>query len=155
MPANAPTPRLHFVHTLLRARDWQDRSEFGQLCDWWRKGRVGVCALVGIGGAGKSAIAERFLRILPGGLPALEGVLKDSTLPAPHGLFVFSFYDAPNPDYFFAELYAWLTGTPAEDSVRTPSYQQTLQQLARVPSAMSDGGRRRMPPALSRARPHS
>lgn len=27
-----------FVHPLLRARDWQDRPEFTQLCDWWRCG---------------------------------------------------------------------------------------------------------------------
>mgnify|MGYP001565223887 CR=1 FL=1 len=31
-----PTPRAHFVHPLLRARDWQDRPEFAQVCDWWR-----------------------------------------------------------------------------------------------------------------------
>ena len=26
----------YFVHTLLRARDWQHRPEFDQVCDWWR-----------------------------------------------------------------------------------------------------------------------
>lgn len=51
----------YFVHTLLRARDWQHRPEFDQVCDWWREGGRGVCALVGMGGAGKTAIAERFL----------------------------------------------------------------------------------------------
>ncbi len=59
-------PRINFVHSLLRARDYQNRPEFDRLCDWWRDGGEGVCALVGIGGAGKTAVADRFLRVLPG-----------------------------------------------------------------------------------------
>ncbi len=51
----------YVVHTLLRARDWQDRPQFDQVCDWWRDGGQVVCALVGMGGAGKTAIADRFL----------------------------------------------------------------------------------------------
>src|SRR5215831_10546466 len=133
LSAKAPISRFRFVHTLLRARDWQDRPELTQLCEWWRRGRVGACVLVGIGGAGKSAIAERFLRILPGGLPALDGVAKDSTLRPPARLFVFSFYDAPNPDHFFAELYSWVTGIPVDYSLQAPSYQEALQQLASLP----------------------
>jgi hypothetical protein len=147
MPSNTPihSPPLlaHFVHTLLRARDWQDRPEFDQLCDWWR-GSVtpnseargpnypGVCVLVGIGGAGKTAIADRFLRLVPGGLRALPDTPKDETLPSLGGLFVFSFYDAPNPDHFFAQLSAWLSGTPFDESAKTPSYQQTPQLLSNV-----------------------
>ena len=129
------SPPAHFAHTLLPARDWQDRPEFAKLCDWWRGSSnaelgmrnaesiktvprsalhaphsTGVCALVGIGGAGKTAIAERFLRVLPSGLPAPEGMAKDDTLLAPRSLFVLSFYDAPNPDSFFAEVSAWLGG---------------------------------------------
>jgi len=127
------SPPAHFAHTLLRARDWQDRPEFAGLCDWWRSSSnaelgmrnaesikavprsaldaprlTGVCALVGIGGAGKTAIAERCLRVLPGSLPALPDTPKDETLLPPSDLFVFSFYDAPNPDSFFTELAAWL-----------------------------------------------
>ena len=34
----------HFTHPLLRARDWQDRPEFDQLCDWWTRVGKGVCA---------------------------------------------------------------------------------------------------------------
>ncbi|MEM7558312.1 MAG: hypothetical protein AAF394_04250 [Planctomycetota bacterium] len=77
------------VHRLLRARDWQDRPQFREVCDWWSDGGGGVLALVGIGGSGKTAITERFL-------PPLGRV------------FVFSFYDAPNPDSFVAELGSWL-----------------------------------------------
>src|SRR6516165_8024724 len=94
----AQKPPYHFAHPLLRARDWQDRPELGQLGDWWRQVGKGVCALVGIGGAGKTAIVERFLRVLPGVLPPERGVRKQDSLPKPPRLFVFSFYDAPNPD---------------------------------------------------------
>ena len=57
-------------HHLLRDRDWQDRPELEHLCDWWRNIGGGLYALVGIGGAGKTAIIDRFLQIVPGGSPA-------------------------------------------------------------------------------------
>ena len=83
-PENPSGPGTGLIHMLLRARDWQDRPQFGRLCDWWRKGTAGVATLVGIGGAGKTAIAERFLRVLPGGLPEAEGIPKDPDLPPPY-----------------------------------------------------------------------
>ena len=106
-----------FVHPLLRAHNWQHRPELDRVCDWWRGGGRGICALVGMGGAGKTAIAERFLRILPGGLPADPDVAKDSSLPTPHSAFVFSFYDAPNPEAFFEALQMWLEHTPRIETV--------------------------------------
>ena len=96
------------VHPLLRARDWQDRPQLDRLCQWWTAGGSGVCALVGIGGAGKTAIADRFLQILPGGIPPSPGAAKRDALPPPNRLLVFSFYAVPNPDSFFAEVAAWL-----------------------------------------------
>ncbi len=117
------TPRI--AHRLLRARDWQDRPQFGELCDWWRGGHGGVCALVGIGGAGKTAIADRFVRSLPGVLPSPD-VAVDDTLTPPRRLFVFSFYDAPNPDAFFVELAAWLDDSPEDAKV---SYERTVRRL--------------------------
>lgn len=95
-----------FVHPLLRARDWQDRPQLEEVCGWWSEGGAGVCALVGIGGAGKTAVADRFLQLLPGALPAHPTVPKRHDLRPPERLFVFSFYDAPNQ--FFAELAAWV-----------------------------------------------
>jgi hypothetical protein len=108
MATDRPIYRVQFVHTLLRARDWQDRPEFAQACDWWRAGGKGVLALVGIGGAGKTAIADRFVRSVPGVTETEPHLQQDATLPLPEGLFVFSFYDAPNPEYFFDTLYDWL-----------------------------------------------
>jgi tetratricopeptide (TPR) repeat protein len=90
-----------------------------------------VCALVGIGGAGKTAITERFLQVLPGGYPEHPKVPKERSLAAPVRLLVFSFYDAPNPDTFFAALAVWLRGRPpAANLTRVLSYQQTLELLA-------------------------
>jgi hypothetical protein len=119
----------HFTHPLLRARDWQDRPELASLCDWWRQVGKGVCALVGIGGAGKTAIVDRFLRVLPGVLPPELGVCRQASLPKPRRLFVFSFYDAPNPDAYFAQLAAWLTERMNRLQTAQPSYEQTVGLL--------------------------
>jgi hypothetical protein len=151
--SSASDRQVHIVHRLLRARDWQDRSEFAQLCDWWRSGGHGVCALVGIGGAGKTAIAERFLQVLPGAYPEHPKVSKLQDLAAPERLFVFSFYDVPNPDSFFAELGGWLVGQAVPDETdqsdetrqlrqaqpdlqRTASYHRMLDNLPAVGSCL-------------------
>lgn len=110
-PARSPplSSRVNHVHTLLRARDWQERPEFRLLCEWWRRsGAAGVFALIGIGGAGKTAITERFLRVIPCVTAHEPDLPKDDRLPTPEGVFVFSFYDAPNPQLLFGELYEWL-----------------------------------------------
>ncbi|MHC4170580.1 MAG: hypothetical protein ACYSWQ_26885, partial [Planctomycetota bacterium] len=101
----------YFVHTLLRARDWQHRPQLDEVANWWRAGGRGVCALVGMGGAGKTAVAERFLRILPGGLPADPDIPKDASLPRPNSTFVYSFYNKPDADAFFEAMQMWLQHT--------------------------------------------
>ena len=92
-PPVSPNPQIHFAHRLLRARDWQDRPEFDQLCQWWRNGAAGVCALVGIGGAGKTAIAERFLRVLPKSVSAGGGQVKPEK--------IIEFFFAPGSRYSY------------------------------------------------------
>ncbi len=126
------TPRVRFVRQLLRAQDWQHRPQLDKLGDWWRGGGRGVCALIGIGGAGKTAVVERFLRVLPGAMPDTSGIPKDDSLPTSRRLFVFSFYDAPNPDKFFAELAAWLTGETSDEPAETYSFEQTVRLLERA-----------------------
>lgn len=125
--------RHRFVHHLLRARDYQARYEFDQLQAWWREvgqpNRVGVCALTGLGGAGKTATVERFLRILPDVLPTDLQLPKRDDLATPDLLFVYSFYDASNVDVFFAQLASWLKDEPYDDSTRIPSYLETRYLL--------------------------
>jgi hypothetical protein len=116
------TAQSYIVHSLLRARDWQHRPQLDDVCEWWRgvdgiQGGRGVCALIGMGGAGKTAVAERFLKVLPGGLPEDPGIPKDSSLPTPHSTFVFSFYNAPDADEFFESLQMWLEDTPRVQTV--------------------------------------
>ena len=100
--------KFHLAHRLLRARNWQERPEFNKLCDWWRTQGSGVCALVGIGGSGKTAIVEHFLRKIPGATEEELGLTKDITLPVPQGIIVFSFYETKNTDEFFNEVLNWL-----------------------------------------------
>jgi hypothetical protein len=116
-PMSGGTASNYFVHSLLRARDWQHRPQLDDVCQWWRGGGRGLLALVGMGGAGKTAIAERFLRLLPAGLPPDPDVPKDGSLPTPHAVFVFSFYDAPNPEAFFETLQMWLERAPRVQTV--------------------------------------
>ncbi len=146
-------PSHYFVHTLLRARDWQHRPQFDQVCQWWQGSGVGfqpanrddrkleayatrgrgVCALVGMGGAGKTAIANRFLNELPVGRIANPSSFSSvgwvsnpsssatTSLPAPHSVFVYSFYDDDKPENFFRHLQIWLEGTssPAKEKSAT------------------------------------
>jgi hypothetical protein len=119
---------------LLRARDWQDRAEFEELCRWWRDGEAGVFALFGIGGAGKTAIADRFLQVLPAGLPEHPNLPKRTDLPPAAGLFVFSFYDEANPDNFFFHVAKWLepqAGSPRREGLaKGPADQSELSKVS-------------------------
>ena len=93
----AQSARFNFCHPLLHARDWQHRPQLDDLCRWWTDGGAGVCALIGIGGAGKTAIADRFLHVLPEVMPRRPDLPKRTDLTPPQRLFVFSFYDARVP----------------------------------------------------------
>ena len=132
-------PVVHFVDGLLPARDWQHRPQLDRLCEWWQAGGHGVCALVGIGGAGKTAIVDRLLRTLPGAMPDLPDIARRDDLPPPEAGFVFSFYLKPNADSFFGHLAAWLQDQAYDDSKPPPSYEQTRHLLVqRV--RQSEGG---------------
>jgi len=132
MESDRPTPAIHFVHALARAVDEQDRPEFQVLCDWWREmipsgGKTGkradrcqggLCALIGIGGAGKTALIDRFLR---GFSEARTPNPTESPplLPPPRAAWVYSFYDEPNPDIFFIRLSDWLTSSFGKGKSKT------------------------------------
>ena len=121
--------RAYFVHTLLRAKNFQTRPELDAIVDWWRTGGKGVCALIGIGGAGKTAIVDHFVRMLPGVIPPEPDHAKDNSLPRPSRVFVFSFYSAPSPDSFFSELVGWLGDSPTANDPPIPSYERTIRVL--------------------------
>src|SRR5262245_26932055 len=87
-------PRL--VHPLPQAPVFLGRdAELAELRRSWLAGSSGVLALVGLGGAGKTALAARFLaELIDGG--------------APRGLFVWSFYQEPDADLFLRQLHDYL-----------------------------------------------
>jgi hypothetical protein len=91
MPTHPPEPCLY--HRLPPApRFFGREAEREELSRLWLGGHRGVLALVGLGGAGKTALAARFLE----GLLALGG-------PRPGGLFVWSFYQEPDAGLFLGE----------------------------------------------------
>ncbi len=116
-----PNHSNYFVHDLLHAHKWQHRREFEDVCAWWRQGGRGVCALVGMGGAGKTAIAERLLLRLPEVMPEHANVAKDPTLPRPQSVFVYSFYRDDKPETFFDHLQFWLEDTSAPGAKKSPT----------------------------------
>ncbi len=116
-----PKTRIKFVTQLQHVREFQPRPELDRLLDWWRSGEEPVCALTGQDGSGRTAIVERFLRVLTGAFPGTPDIKKDPSLPQPEALFVFSLYSVPHPDGFFGRLGAWLRGEPFVESEVRPS----------------------------------
>src|SRR5262249_9509420 len=102
-------------------------TELDELCAAWSGGPGGVVALVGLGGAGKTALAARFLAELfaPVGLVS----------PPPSGLFVWSFYQQPHAGLFPREAFRYFAGDAAAAS---PARGAGLLHLLR--EALSAGG---------------
>lgn len=98
MPPRPPDP--YVVHPLPAAPVFLGRDEeLSQLSAFWENGDRGVLSLVGLGGAGKTAVASRFLSELLGtGQPA-------------GGLFVWSFYQEPDAGLFLRELVDYFGAT--------------------------------------------
>jgi hypothetical protein len=89
-----------FVHELPPAPHFVGRDEeLRQLDDFWDAPAGGVFALVGIGGAGKTAIVERFCARL----------LRDDRR-RPGGFFAWSFYEEPDPAAFLESAYEYFSG---------------------------------------------
>jgi hypothetical protein len=102
-----PEPCL--VHRLPPAPHFVGReAELAELRRLWQTGFRGVLALVGLGGAGKTAAAARFL----------EGLLGPGAGPRPEGLFVWSFYQQPDPGAFLREAYRYFAGDAAAGPAR-------------------------------------
>jgi hypothetical protein len=97
---SAHPPEVCLFHRLPAAPHFVGREpELGTLRAWWRDGLRGVLALVGLGGAGKTAVAARFL----------DELLRADPFPRPEGLFVWSFYQEPDAGRFLEEAYHYFS----------------------------------------------
>jgi hypothetical protein len=124
MPPHLPEPLL--VHRLPPAPHFVGRDdELIRLRDAWTSSFRGVLALVGLGGAGKTAVAAHFLDEL------LAGTLS----PQPDGVFVWSFYQAPDPGLFLEEAYRYFTGSRS-----VPAAAKGAGLLHLLRDALAEGG---------------
>ncbi len=118
--------KYRLIHPLPQAPQFVGReTELLALSEVWRSGTRGVVALVGLGGAGKTAVAARFLEQLIGG----------ELSPRPAGLFVWSFYQEPDAGFFLEELNRYLT--PAGSAGPTAKGAGLIHLLS---SALAEGG---------------
>src|SRR5262245_32556587 len=102
-------PEVCLFHRLPAAPYFVGREpELAALHGWWRDGLQGVLALVGLGGAGKTAVAARFL----------DEVLRSDPFPRPEGLFVWSFYQEPDAGRFLEEVYRYFARGSAATTAR-------------------------------------
>jgi hypothetical protein len=94
--------RESVFHQLPAAPAFSGReAELEALRAFWLEGH-GVMSLIGIGGAGKTACAERFLAWVR------DSGKADSVI-------VWSFYDDPDANHFLKSAYRYLTGEPTEN----------------------------------------
>src|SRR5436190_14774763 len=99
MATHPPEPCC--VHRLAAAPNFVGREEeLEALRGAWLAGGGGVIALIGLGGAGKTAVAARFLQDFEG----------PNSPCRPHGLFVWSFYQEPDAGLCLRELYRYFAG---------------------------------------------
>ncbi|XYI03411.1 helix-turn-helix domain-containing protein [Sorangium sp. So ce1128] len=124
--AGAPAWRPLHAHTLQRARHFVGRGEVLERLAAWADASPPdprVVALLGVGGAGKTAIAERFLQGL-------------GDAPRPGGVLVWSFYDDPRTEAFLDQAAAYFA-QGAGAAPRAPA--APGEQLARLREALGQG----------------
>jgi tetratricopeptide (TPR) repeat protein len=124
-----PSPPINVVHRLAHAEDFQPTKSSQALLAWWKQSR-GVCCLVGLGGSGKTATVDHFLRrlgVLPGLAAAEDSGTQSPAVPAPAAVFVFSLSEG-TPDTLFSELYAWAHGDASPTSA--VKYDMVRHELA-------------------------
>ena len=92
--------RLGSFHALPSAPMFVGRArELETLETFWSKSEHGIVCLIGLGGAGKTALVSEFLRrLLKGGSPQ------------PSGVFVWSFYENADAQQFLEAAYGYFSG---------------------------------------------
>ncbi|HTN83813.1 MAG TPA: helix-turn-helix domain-containing protein, partial [Sorangium sp.] len=124
--AGAPAWRPLHAHTLQRARHFVGRGDVLERLAAWADAsppEPRVVALLGVGGAGKTAIAERFLQGL-------------GDAPRPGGVLVWSFYDDPRTEAFLDQAAAYFAQGEGA-APRAPA--APGEQLARLRGALGQG----------------
>jgi transcriptional regulator with XRE-family HTH domain/tetratricopeptide (TPR) repeat protein len=104
LPEEAPKPEAPglppcFAHALQHARHFVGREEVHTFLSGWAQASrpvERVVALVALGGAGKTAVAERFVASL-------------GERPRPGGTFIWSFYEDPRVEGFLARALRYFT----------------------------------------------
>ena len=123
MPPHPPGPLL--VHRLPPAPHFVGRDdELADLRGAWASSFRGVLALVGLGGAGKTAVAARFL----------DELLAGQLGPRPDGVFVWSFYQEPDAGLFLEEAHRYFTGGSAPAAAKGAGLLHLLR------GALAEGG---------------
>lgn len=136
----APGPSLQarpvldtgIIHPLPPAPRFAGRAaELRALSDVWASDQVSLCALLGIGGCGKTALTAEFIRALIRGEPAVAGT---PPLPAPDAVFVWSFYVDQDIGAFLEQCHRYVSGDGAPDGRSATAVYRLVDALA--------GGRR-------------
>jgi hypothetical protein len=125
-PSSAP-PSPRVVHPLLRALDFEPRPLYRRVIDAFLfREEGGMLALIGIGGAGKTALLR----------DALDPLLAPAEARHFGGLFVWSFYDDPNVANFFRHLAQYLKGRITRDPSETAAFEACREGCKTIPNVM-------------------
>jgi tetratricopeptide (TPR) repeat protein len=136
MPAVDSLPQRLIVHELPSAPKFIGREqELASLKEFWHSDD-NVLSLIGLGGAGKTALADQFLK----------WVEQEET---PERLMVWSFYDDPDANAFLETLYRFLTGAEEAEVKGSGWFHLLREQLSsnRKVLLMLDGLERVQRPA--------
>jgi tetratricopeptide (TPR) repeat protein len=109
-----------------------ERPEGATLQAIWAARSRGVVAVVGMGGAGKTALVSRFLLEVPGSSVTRHDIPKDPRLPTPAGVMAWNFYEQPDLEVFVRTLYTYVTGDSSARPARDLAY-RVMEELAAHP----------------------